>query len=159
MSKKVPDGAHNPNTASKRKWKDPGLGAMEPVDGKLPLAWRFSHCDKGGPFSWLKLSSNDISFIMRKIPEFETKSWDDLHLAKCHPIPVSQLEKDARNRLSEIEHDDLDLLMVFHLSGPKRLWCIQQGNLMRVLWWDPEHKVYKTERDRADRVKRKLRSR
>lgn len=135
------------------------MGAMEAVDGKLPLSWRFSHSDKSGPFGWSGVGQPELHEIMQKIPEFEMKTWDQLHAAGCHPIQVVALSPEARGRLAEINHDDEDALMSFHLTGQKRIWCIQQANLMRVLWWDPEHQVYPTEVDRADRKKRKLRSR
>ena len=157
-NKTVPKAAFDKKTVSSKKWKDPMLGAMPAIDGKLPLSWRFSHCDKDGPFGW-NLSSADIYEVMQKLPEFETRNWDGLLAARCHPIPFAQLEKAARDRLEKIELNDIDELMTFHLSGAKRIWCVQDGSLMRVLWWDPRHEVYKTEKDREDRKKRKLRSR
>ena len=40
-----------------------------------------------------------------------------------------------------IRQDDVDELMSFRLDSRGRVWCIQTGNIMRVLWWDPNHEV------------------
>ena len=41
----------------------------------------------------------------------------------------------------EIQQDDIDKLMSFRIAGKKRVWCIQDRNIMRVLWWDPQHEI------------------
>ena len=70
-----------------------------------------------------------------------------------HPIPIAQLDKLARDRLSEIEQDDLDELFSLRLTGEKRIWCIRNEMVMRVLWWDPSHQVYPVAKDKDDRRK------
>lgn len=156
--KNVPANALREKAKPKKDWKEPTFGAMPAADGKLPLSWRFSHRDMGGPFGWATVSDSELTDVLGKLVEFETKTWDQLHAARCHPMSISVLEKPARDRLTELDLDDYDNLMSFHLSGPKRIWCVADGNLMRVLWWDPDHQAYLTEVDRADRLKRKRRS-
>jgi hypothetical protein len=123
----------NPQPIKRPKWRDPE------IDG-LPLAWRFSGCDRGGPFSWAELTDKFKEAIER-LHEFETKSWDEIIRSGSHPIAVSDIEKPARDRLVQIKQDDIDELMSFRIDGKKRIWCIKDGNIMRVLWWDPEHAV------------------
>jgi hypothetical protein len=79
--KDVPPAAFSDGTASKKKWKEPVFGAIEAIDGKLPLMWRFSTCDRGGPFSWADITAAEMIEIMQKIPEFETKTWDQLQIS------------------------------------------------------------------------------
>lgn len=127
------------------------------IEGR-PLAWRFSGRDGGGPYSWETLSEpSKFKAVLERLHEFETKQWSEIIDAGCHPIPKGQLCRDAQRRLSEIERDDLDELMSFRISGPERVWAIREQNIMRVLWWDPEHKVYPVEKDKADRRKRRNR--
>ena len=148
MGKKQPKWAKAPTPTKQPKW------AREPqIDGQA-LAWRFSACDKTGPFSWAVLTDAKFKQVHDKLHEFETKTWDQLHAARCHPIECHRFEKPARDQLAKINLDDVDELMSFHIAGHNRVWCIQDRNIMRILWWDPDHQVYKTEKDRGDRRKR-----
>ncbi len=141
-----------------------GLGAKIPrlnspdIEGS-PLAWRFSACDRAGDFAWPPvLSCERLIHVFEKIHEFEAKTWEQLVGMGCHQIDCWQLDKAARDRLKAIELDDIEQLMSFHVSGIERIWCIKDANIMRVLWWDPLHKVYPTKPDRADRAKDRRKS-
>lgn len=116
--------------------------AAEPhVDG-LPLAWRFSACDKGGSWAWTGLdAAGEYKRVMEKLHQFETMNWSEIGRDGSHPIEVSKLAKGARDRLTRIKQNDLDDLMSFRLTGKNRVWCVRDRNIMRVLWWDPDHTV------------------
>lgn len=58
---------------------------------------------------------------------------------------------------SDTRRDDIDELMSFRCAGAERVWCIQEANVMKVLWWDPGHQVDPVPKDRADRQKEKRR--
>ena len=132
---KVPKHLQNPEPQKRPKSTDPE------IDG-LPLAWRFSGCDKGGPFSWAGLEHGpQFKEVMDRLHEFETKSWYEIAKTGSHPIQVYKCERAAKDRLMNINQDDIDELMSFRISGKKRVWCIKDRNIMRVLWWDPEHQV------------------
>lgn len=108
----------------------------------LPLAWRFSGCDRGGPFSWAALDhGKPFEEVMNRLREFEIKSWEELMRTGSHPVEVWKCERSAQDRLAEIKQDDLDELMSFRIAGKKRVWCIKDRNIMRILWWDPEHEI------------------
>ncbi|MEM8571130.1 MAG: hypothetical protein AAGG56_09505 [Pseudomonadota bacterium] len=144
--------AEQPKPAKVPKWQG------EPqIEGSGPLSWRFSICDRGGPFCW-ELSPENAKQIMIRLAEFEAKTWAQIESTGSHRIECHRLQKAARDRLMEIGQDDQDELMSFRISGACRVWCIPDKSIMRVLWWDPEHQVYPTERDKGDRRKRKNRS-
>lgn len=149
VDKKKPKWSAAPEPKKIPKFVDP------PIEGG-PLAWRFSTCDKKGPFAWSGLTDS-VKFkeVIEKLHEFETKTWDEIKKAGSHPIPCVQLEKPARDQLAAIKQDDLDELMSFRLTGANRVWCVQSGNIMRVLWWDPDHQVYIVKKDKADQRKAK----
>lgn len=136
---KQPKFAANPQPEKAPKFQDPC------IDG-LPLAWRFSGADKGGSFGWAIQPDAKFREVMEKLHEFECKNWSDIIKAKSHPIAVNDLCKEARDRLADIKRDDVDELMSFRLTGPNRVWCIQAGNIMRALWWDPDHKICPTKK-------------
>jgi hypothetical protein len=116
--------------------------STEPEISGQPLAWRFSGCDSGGPFSWAGLAHGEpFREVIDRLHEFERMNWEEIKRTGSHPIEIWKCEKLARDRLAEIQQDDIDQLMSFRIGAKKRVWCIQDLNIMRVLWWDPEHEV------------------
>jgi hypothetical protein len=144
---KKPKFGANPNPQKQARYQEPRL------DDGHPLAWRFSSSDKGGPFGWLIQTDSKFREIIEKLYEFEGKNWNEITEGGSHLIPVDQLSKSAKDRLVEIRKDDLDELMSLSLTGPNRVWCIRNGHIMRVLWWDENHQVYPTPIDKNDRKK------
>jgi len=126
-------------------------------DDGHPLAWRFSHSDREGPFGWSIAEDAKFRQGVEKLYEFEGKNWNEITAGGSHAIAVRKLCDDARKRLVEIQLDDLDELLSLRLTGPNRVWCIRSGHIMRVLWWDAAHQVYPTLVDKEDR--KKLRNR
>ena len=116
--------------------------ASAPTIHGQPLSWRFSACDRGGAWAWTALS-DPIQYknVMEKLQEFEKRNWDQITRSGTHPIAVSSIERRAQNRLREIYKDDVDELMSFRLTGRKRVWCVRQLSVMKILWWDPNHEI------------------
>ena len=124
--------------------------AFKPEPQKIPraapiwrgasLVWRFSTADKGGPFAWAALAEATLyKRVMETLHNFETMEEKDIRSQGSHAVEIEQLCKDAKDRLTEIELDDLDALMSFRLAGKARVWCRMDRNVMQVLWWDPQH--------------------
>ena len=65
--KRVSLGGISPSEEKKPRFKDPL------IEGS-PLSWRFSSCDRDGPFSWAVLQDPQYKAIVEKLHEFETKS-------------------------------------------------------------------------------------
>lgn len=150
---------------AKRDSKKPSFGNIEPVaekkprffdppalDGK-PISWRFSSCDRNGPFSWSGLIDPAYKCILEKLHEYESKNYDEITRAGSHPIEVYRLSDAAKARLKEIQMDDIESLMSFRCEGDDRVWCIPQNGVMRILWYDPDHMVYPVAKDKNDRNK------
>ncbi len=78
---------------------------------------------------------------MEHLHEFETMDLDTIQRQGSHPVEVVRLARKARDRLAEIKQDDVDYLRSFRITAKKRVWCIPDRNIMRVLWWDPNHTV------------------
>jgi hypothetical protein len=139
--------------AKKPKGK-PKLGAI-PQPTKTPrvqqpppgfrggvLAWRFNAVDKGGPFAWSDLSDPvEFKALIEKLADFETMNEAALGGNGCHFIDVTDLSKEAQDRLIAIELDDLDQLYSMRIKGKMRVHCVHRPQYMRVLWYDPQHKV------------------
>lgn len=123
------------------------------IDDGHPLAWRFCKADRAGPFAWLNTTDDKFSEIFEKLIEFENKNWNEITKGGSHPIAVPDLCQDARDRLVEIQLDDLEELLSLRLTGVNRVWCWKSGHIVMPLWWDPDHKVYPVKKDKKDRQK------
>lgn len=116
----------------------------EPEIEGFPMAWRFSTADRNGTFAWdiqRLIESGDLENILNTLRDMEGLSLSQFRQQGSHPVVTHKLEKCARDRLMEIELDDLDSLFSFRITGRGRIWCIQDRHIMRILWWDPEHQV------------------
>lgn len=136
------------------KKKGPAV-AVSPLDRKQPrisspppsfrggvIAWRFNAADKNGPFSWAGLSDGpEFMSVLGVLADLETMSEANQQQRGCHFIAIDKLSKEARDRLAEIQLDDLDELYSIRLTGRGRVFCVHRPQYMRVLWFDPEHRV------------------
>ena len=138
--------------------KKPIIADHEFEDGH-PLAWRFSHTDKGGPFAWNIQPLEKFHEVLNKLFEFESKNWNEITAGGSHPIQIERLCDVAKQRLIDIQRDDLDELLSLRLTGPNRVWCERRGHIVRLLWWDENHHVYPTPKDKGDRKKAARRNR
>lgn len=103
-------------------------------------SWRFSTVDRTGPFAWPE--STDIEMqIVEKLRQFDSMRWHDIEGENHHSIDVGSLSRNARSRLSAINQDDVDEVFSFHFSGKRRIIGIRDRNVVKLLWWDPDHLV------------------
>lgn len=109
----------------------------------MPMAWRFGAGDRGGTWAWTDCQ-DAAHDILTKLGDFEKLSFTELGQQGSHWVEAAKICKEARDRLIQIEQDDVDQLFSFRLGNRGRVWCITEGHLMRVLWWDPQHSVWPT---------------
>jgi hypothetical protein len=98
-------------------------------------------CD---PFGWHRLNSVDLCAIKEKLSHFETMTWNEILVRgrkQNHYVSRDDLSADAENRLVKLRQDDIDSLLSLHLGGKERVWGMMEGGVLRLLWWDPSHKV------------------
>ena len=131
------------------RWKEEPSPQKEPTltsfdsESCCP-SWRVASMDRDGPFGWNSVSCKTfLSDIWPKLRGYEAMTWKQIHAApkKNHSTKVSSLSKKARDRLAEIEQDDLTTLFRFRLTGKQRLWGIKRDIYFDILWWDPKHEV------------------
>lgn len=112
-------------------------------------AWRISRMEFVDPFGWHILDVDKVLYIQQKLIGFESMTWREILVdsrKQNHTVPVESLGKQARDRLTEIDLDDLDELTSLLLSGAERVWGIIDQGIMTLLWWDPDHQVYPVEK-------------
>lgn len=115
-------------------------GATPDYDGQFPL-WAFRIVDLGGPWCWSALNGVALREVLQRLKELESMTWLAIAETGSHSIDVGALSRRARDRLIEIQQDDVDQVYSRRLTGRRRIFGIRDGGILRILWWDPEHEV------------------
>lgn len=129
-----------------------------PPIGKRPLEWSRDEADTDGHWSWGPRSclNEDWDALLHPfLLEYSKKTWFQIGAEKTKgrggarvqkhiDYSVNSICKEARDRLIELEKDDVDRIFRFRLSGKKRFYGINREHVFMVLWWDPEHNIYPT---------------
>lgn len=137
---KVAQGETSPKAVP--KW------ATAPQHEGRHLSWRFSAVDLDGEWTWTALPAERLPEVLDKLAQFEKMDYTSLrNFRSIHAVHT--LVKDARDRLVDIQRDDVDRLFSYHIMGRERVWCAEYDGIMFVLWWDPLHTVYDTPKKRT----------
>ena len=140
--KKHPKIDQNINVPKSRK-----VPRVEAYRNNLITVWQFQSMDFEGVWGWhqnRKISTNTLLEIRTKLAQFESMTWLEIEGSKSHFIEVTSLDKKAQKRLEEIKQDDIEQLFSLRLSGKQRIWGIRLGPIFKILWWDPEHEICKS---------------
>ncbi|MEL6899611.1 MAG: hypothetical protein AAFP07_01565 [Cyanobacteria bacterium J06606_4] len=103
-----------------------------------------SHLEMVDPYGWHETDAVTLKRIREKLGDFESMTWNQILVdgkKRHHSIRIDQIAKPALKRLREIEQDDIDRLVSLSLSGKQRVWGILEEGVLRLLWWDPNHKI------------------
>ena len=104
--------------------------------------WKTDEADHDGDFGWNKVAMDKLfDDIIPKLQEFESMHWMEVENNRNHFISTDNISKEAKDRLASINREDEDTLFSLHLNGKERIWGIRENNVLKLLWWDPEHKV------------------
>lgn len=121
--------------------KQARLGADPDEAQRSRPVWRFVSVDWEGPFGWAALTDPALVHdVWARLRDFESMSWVDIEQAGSHNVAVEQLCAEARERLQELQQDDVDELFSLRITGQRRVWGFRDANVFRFLWWDPEHR-------------------
>ena len=107
------------------------------------LSWRLSSADIDGPFSCSQFTPDDFKLLWDRLRAFEKMNVSQFRTANSfHRVPTANITRIAKERLNKLKLDDIDIVYSFRITGTCRLWCMRHENILSVLWWDREHKVY-----------------
>jgi hypothetical protein len=110
-------------------------------DGKTPI-WSFGILDIGhNKWCWGKMAPDKLVEVLGKLKNFEQLLWGDIFKAGSHDVQVSDIIKEANDRLVELSLDDMAELYSLRLSGKERIYGIKEGGILRIIWWDPNHEI------------------
>lgn len=116
--------------------------AVEAPSDRTTLSWRFGAADLEGPFGWHRVDLATAIYLQNKLAAFETMTWSDLINSPHNKrIPVEHLCRKAQERLLDLRQDDISELWELRLGGKQRIWGWRVGDVLHLLWWDPDHQV------------------
>ena len=140
-SKKSPKRKINPKVKKEPRTSPQNL--PESTYHRRP-AWKLGLIDFAGPWNCEKIDSKECLLrIHNALKDFENKTWAEINDRKNnHPMPVHQLSREAKKRLTEINLDEYDTLYRLTISNKERLWGILDQEYLSIVWWDPNHTVY-----------------
>jgi hypothetical protein len=107
----------------------------------------FRYLDFDGPFGWRVATADRYTAALARVKELERLTWREVLIdqkKQNHAISVSELAKDAQDRLRELRLDDYDELLSLRVQKPFRIWAIRVEKTLCLFWYDPSHKVYPT---------------
>lgn len=118
---------------------------------KMTPYWSFSKFDTTHEKWGFKLEVKEYHDLIDKLKSYEGMTWLDIELASGgkkkgggtnnHPIPVSQLIKEAQLRLQHLKLDDYDELFSLRLCNLTRVFGIRNGRVLNILWHDCNHEI------------------
>jgi hypothetical protein len=135
----------------KHSYKKPTASEI-PLENRVPRAeatpnehccpeFRAGKMDMEGNWGWQNFKPIEMQELLQKIFDSQKLTWQQLRERKSHLVKVEDLTPTAQKRLIAIKQDDLDELFSLRLTGKKRIWGIKDGNILWLLWWDPEHEI------------------
>lgn len=98
-------------------------------------------CD---PYGWHLVDQPTMERIRERLKSFETMTWAEILTEggkRNHLIKKSDLCRDAKLRLAALKQDDVDEILSLALTAKGRIWGILENSVVRLLWWDPEHRI------------------
>lgn len=126
----------------------------------LPFKWTTESCDLEGPFGWSKIEHETLlKDIFPKLQNFESQTWGEIETqsnGRHHLVETSGMADEAKGRLEDTEFSGQENLFSLRVEGGCRLWGVRTGAVFQVLWYDPEHRVWPTEKDAGDKRKQSM---
>ena len=107
------------------------------------ISWHLSTFDHEGPWGSHQFDRTTFkALLLDKVKWFESMTWRDVKKGgDSHSVAIEKLIKPAQDRLQELKLDDIDELFSLRCTGKQRIWGIETGAVLRLLWWDPDHQI------------------
>lgn len=83
---------------------------------------------------------------INRLSEFEKRTWLEIEQDNsCSNIEVSKLDNRAQKFIKKTPaFKDIDVLYHIRVDSTFRIWGKREQEVLHILWFDPDHKVYPT---------------
>jgi hypothetical protein len=109
-------------------------------------SWRFSRLRMDQPFGWGQVSRAELRAVVSHLAALEKMTWNEILVIarkQNHFCAVSQLSKAARENI-ETDWQNAEQILSIRLTNLKRVWGVMDHGILYLLWWDPDHQVYRS---------------
>ena len=65
------------------------------------------------------------------------------HGSNNHHIPITNIIKEAQNRLAQLNLDEEDMMFSLRIGSKKRIWGFLRSRVFEIIWYDENHEIYK----------------
>lgn len=106
--------------------------------------WQIALMEMVDPFGWHEMTGDAANQVRTRLGNLESRTWKEILYQdgyRNHIIAVERLCGPAKTRLEALGQDDIDSVMSLGVTQQARVFGIMEHNVMKVLWWDPEHLV------------------
>jgi hypothetical protein len=108
-------------------------------------SWRVGLLEMVDPFGWHNVTSKELQNVRQRLVSLESMTWNEILYEsggkRNHLIKVIDLCGAAQERLAAIGQDDIDSVMSLGRMRVERIFGILDYNVLRLLWWDPQHQI------------------
>lgn len=128
-----------------------------PDSGEHRVTFSFQHADLRYEGEWGWPTPEEALELFGFLADIGRSTWNEVRAMqtggkhrhrKHHEHPLSSVCPTAQQRLAELHLDEVfEELFRFRLGGENRLWGFVVDGVFYVLWWDPDHNVYPTEKN------------
>ena len=112
-------------------------------------AWRVGLLEMVEPFGWHTATGEETNQVRERLANLEKMMWKEILFQggyRNHLINKNRLCNEAQGRLEAIGQDDIDAVMSLGVTQMGRVFGILEHNVLKLLWWDPNHLVCPSER-------------
>jgi hypothetical protein len=133
---------------------------VTPTGDQARLNYSFQYADRAydGEWHWPP-RGDDATEVFEFLTEMSQLTWREIRSQmtsggktgpqhkRHHFQAFDSVCSDAQKRIAELRLDEVaEELFRFRVRGERRLWGCVTENVFHVVWWDPNHQVYPTER-------------
>lgn len=133
--------------------RNPVVKQSTQEDNSKHVSWRFGGADLNGRWRWTADNIGDAAHeVMAFLAEMDKKTWADAHYGhrpRCKRVSTAGICSDAQERLRRMHKTELEHLYEWHMDGLTRIWGWREEGtgICHVLWWDPLHEIWESDRD------------
>jgi len=130
--------------------KQPKIRSEPPSDADVRFLWRVN--DRYIDYDFAELgwchcdSVTLLKDVIKELQSHEGLTWQQVREKSehNHPWKFGQLPRKLRDRLTERQLDYLPELYQICLASEPRIWGFKDIATYFLIWYDPQHKGYKT---------------
>ncbi len=129
--------------------KQPKTASEPPSYNDRKAAWHVGRIQLVEPYGWNEIPSEQIQYVREKLAHFEKKTWNEIFVVDKkynHAISVGDLRCKIAKGWMQRNMPDQDSLWTLRFSGAERVWGVYSGGVYQIVFWDPKHRIYPSEK-------------